>query len=169
MSGLRLGLRGLGKSFGPRVVLDALTLQVPAGQFLAVVGRSGCGKTTLLRLLAGLERPSAGALELDGEVAVAAADVRMVFQEARLLPWRSVARNVAVGLGWSGRRTPPEVEQALAQVGLEGARGTGRPRSRAGSASGWPWPALWSAGPASCCWTSRWAPWTRSPGWRCRR
>jgi sulfonate transport system ATP-binding protein len=120
MSGLRLGLRGLGKSFGPRVVLDALTLQVPAGQFLAVVGRSGCGKTTLLRLLAGLERPSAGALELDGEVAVAAADVRMVFQEARLLPWRSVARNVAVGLGWSGRRTPPEVEQALAQVGLEG-------------------------------------------------
>jgi sulfonate transport system ATP-binding protein len=119
---LELSLSGLGKSFGPRQVLRELSLSVPGGSFLAVVGRSGCGKTTLLRLLAGLDRPTAGELRLDA----APGDVRMVFQEAHLLPWRRVAENVAVGaLGTRG------VEEALAEVGLAG-RGRDWPATLSG-------------------------------------
>ena len=57
---LSITARGLSKSFGDRLVIANLDLHVPAGQFLAIVGRSGCGKSTLLRLLTGLERPDGG-------------------------------------------------------------------------------------------------------------
>jgi sulfonate transport system ATP-binding protein len=112
--GMKIALRGLSKAFGARVVLRELDLRIPAGQFVAVIGRSGCGKTTLLRLLADLERPTAGTAELEGR---SPADVRMVFQEARLLPWRRIAQNVAVGLA---HPAAAEVREALAQVGLQG-------------------------------------------------
>ena len=57
---LALTIRGLHKSFGDNQVLRGIDLDVPAGQFVAIVGRSGCGKSTLLRLLIGLERPTQG-------------------------------------------------------------------------------------------------------------
>jgi sulfonate transport system ATP-binding protein len=113
-AGIALSLRGLSKRFGARLVLDELSLEIPAGSFVAVVGRSGCGKTTLLRLVAGLERPSAGELRLASAVGPA---VRMVFQEARLLPWRTVAQNVAVGAAGRGAGA---IAEALAEVGLAG-------------------------------------------------
>ena len=59
-AGLPLTIRGLHKSFGDHEVLRGIDLHIPAGQFVAVVGRSGCGKSTLLRLIAGLETASAG-------------------------------------------------------------------------------------------------------------
>ena len=62
--GLALTIRGLRKSFGDNAVLRGIDLHIPAGQFVAIVGRSGCGKSTLLRLIAGLERPSAGTHQL---------------------------------------------------------------------------------------------------------
>lgn len=111
--------RGLGKSFGGRRVIAGLDLDVPAGQFLAVVGRSGCGKSTLLRLLTGLESPDCGFVRLgDG---TGAATARVMFQEARLLPWTSVRGNVEVGLG-RGAETTEAADAALAalrDVGLE--------------------------------------------------
>ena len=58
--GLSLTIRGLRKSFGDNEVLRGIDLHIPAGQFVAVVGRSGCGKSTLLRLVAGLETATAG-------------------------------------------------------------------------------------------------------------
>ena len=91
-------LSGLTRRFGERVVLDGLNLSIPAGQFLAVVGRSGCGKSTLLRLLAGLDQADGGEL-----IQPAGQTVRVMFQEARLLPWKSVLDNVALGLPASGR------------------------------------------------------------------
>jgi sulfonate transport system ATP-binding protein len=113
-------------------VLDALSLQVPAGAFLAVVGRSGCGKTTLLRLVAGLDRPTDGQALLAGApAALARPEVRMVFQEARLLPWRTVAQNVAIGAAPSPARAAA-VAGALHQVGLGGREGD--------------WPAVLSGG-----------------------
>jgi len=86
----------VGKRFGNKIVLDGISLDVRAGQFVAVIGKSGCGKSTLLRLLAGLDRPSSGSLTFSGEEGHSR--TRFMFQEPRLLPWTSVARNVEIGL-----------------------------------------------------------------------
>ncbi|MFF6575009.1 aliphatic sulfonates ABC transporter ATP-binding protein [Pseudomonas aeruginosa] len=83
--GIPLALRGVARRFGEREVLKDIDLLVPAGQFVAIVGRSGCGKSTLLRLLAGLDQPSRGEL-LAGSAALAEAreDTRLMFQDSRL-------------------------------------------------------------------------------------
>jgi len=86
----------VGKRFGDKIVLDGISLDVRAGQFLAVIGKSGCGKSTLLRLLAGLDRPSSGSLTFSGDDGHSR--TRFMFQEPRLLPWMSVVRNVEIGL-----------------------------------------------------------------------
>ncbi|BDL40786.1 ATP-binding cassette domain-containing protein [Methylorubrum extorquens] len=100
-AGLAITLRGLAKSFdGGAPVIRGLDLHIPAGQFVAVVGRSGCGKSTLLRLILGLEEPSAGRVTVNGGAGNGAAQSKKImFQEPRLLPWARVADNVAVGLG----------------------------------------------------------------------
>src|SRR5215216_6607635 len=95
--GLPLTIRNLRKSFGDNEVLRGIDLHIPAGQFVAIVGRSGCGKSTLLRLIAGLDTSSAGSIGFGGTAA--AGEVRMMFQEPRLLPWARVLSNVEVGLG----------------------------------------------------------------------
>src|SRR3981081_2859320 len=95
--GLPLTIRGLRKSFGDNEVLRGIDLQIPAGQFLAIVGRSGCGKSTLLRLMAGLESIDAGTIGFGDEARPE--DIRVMFQEPRLLPWARGLSNVEVGLG----------------------------------------------------------------------
>ena len=99
LKGIPLAVRKLRKAFGSREVLKAVDLHIPAGQFVAVVGRSGCGKSTLLRLLAGLDKASSGEL-LAGAAPLneAIEDTRLMFQEARLLPWKKVIDNVGLGL-----------------------------------------------------------------------
>jgi sulfonate transport system ATP-binding protein len=125
-TGLPLTIRGLRKSFGDHEVLRGIDLHVPAGQFVAIVGRSGCGKSTLLRLLLGLDRPTEGEFWF-GQTADPAStrgSVRVMFQEPRLLPWASVLSNVEVGLGGQ-RKLPDARERALAtlrEVGLEDRR-----------------------------------------------
>ena len=118
--GAPLTLRGVGKSFGAKTVLNAVDLHIPAGQFLTVVGRSGCGKSTLLRLIAGLDEATAGRIEVEGVSEGRARLARVMFQEPRLLPWARVDANVAIGLGpatdpaQASRRS----REALATVGL---------------------------------------------------
>jgi sulfonate transport system ATP-binding protein len=116
--GLSLTIRGLQKSFGDHEVLRGIDLHIPAGQFVAIVGRSGCGKSTLLRLIAGLETIDAGTISF-GEAAKAE-DIRVMFQEPRLLPWQRVLGNVEVGLGRARKSADAQVraEQALSEVGL---------------------------------------------------
>ena len=88
-------LAGVSKQFGsgPSAVLalDRVSLDVERGEFLCIVGASGCGKSTLLNLVAGLDAPSAGAVDVQGRVA-------LMFQEAALLPWRTAAQNVELAL-----------------------------------------------------------------------
>src|SRR6202047_96428 len=79
-----LPIRDLRKSFGDNEVLRGIDLHIPAGQFVAIVGRSGCGKSTLLRLIAGLESIDAGAITF-GEDA-RPEDIRVMFQEPRVVP-----------------------------------------------------------------------------------
>ena len=109
--GAAVRLRGLGKSYGGRPVLQGADLDVEAGEFIAVVGRSGCGKSTLLRLVAGLERADSGVVAFSGGDAP---ETRVMFQDARLLPWKRVGDNVTLGLPRSAGAA-----LALRQVGLE--------------------------------------------------
>lgn len=118
VSGLPLNIRGLRKSFGDNEVLRGIDLQIPAGQFVAIVGKSGCGKSTLLRLIAGLEKIDAGSISFGDEVQ--AEDIRVMFQEPRLLPWARVLSNVEVGLGRdrASDDAHSRAEKALTEVGL---------------------------------------------------
>ncbi len=117
--GLRIGVSNLIKRFGARQVLHSLDIDIEPGAFVAIVGRSGCGKSTLLRLLAGLDEATDGSISLDGQpAAVLKEDVRIMFQDARLLPWRTVAQNVAIGLEGSKQEIRERVLQVLGQVGL---------------------------------------------------
>ena len=114
--GVRLHIQNLGKAYGQRQVLHNTDLTIEPGEFVAIVGRSGCGKSTLLRLIAGLETPTQGQLQIDDQVIKGLShDTRIMFQEARLLPWRRVLDNVALGLPESGKAAAAKV---LAQVGL---------------------------------------------------
>ena len=120
--GLPLTIRALRKSFGDNEVLRGIDLHIPAGQFVAIVGRSGCGKSTLLRLIAGLETVDAGTIGF-GEDAQPE-DIRVMFQEPRLLPWARVLSNVEVGLGRQRASADAQAraEQALGEVGLDDKR-----------------------------------------------
>ena len=130
--GLPLTIRGLRKSYGDNEVLRGIDLHIPAGQFVAIVGRSGCGKSTLLRLIAGLETIDAGTISF-GEAA-RPEDISVMFQEPRLLPWARVLSNVEVGLGRDRATSDAQAraDRALTEVGLDDKRGQ--------------WPAVLSGG-----------------------
>ncbi|MBB5662059.1 sulfonate transport system ATP-binding protein [Rhizobium leguminosarum] len=106
-------VRNLVRRFSAKTILDGVDLDIAEGEFVALLGRSGSGKSTFLRALAGLDHgvEGGGTLETPERLSV-------VFQDARLLPWRSVIQNVTLGLpGASGQEGG---RKALAEVGLEG-------------------------------------------------
>jgi ABC-type nitrate/sulfonate/bicarbonate transport system ATPase subunit len=124
-----VSVRGLGLSFGgsgpaPRVILDGIDLDVREGEFLSIVGASGSGKTSLLRILAGLIRPSAGAVSFQGKaIAGPSRDRAIVFQDysKALLPWRTVRGNIALGLdarGVAHTAQTPIIDELLDRTGL---------------------------------------------------
>jgi sulfonate transport system ATP-binding protein len=89
----------MSRAFGSRTVLQDIDLSVTPGEVVAFIGPSGCGKSTLSRLVAGLDRPTAGAVLVDGEeVDGVEARCAMVFQEPRLPPWRDLTGNITLGL-----------------------------------------------------------------------
>jgi phospholipid/cholesterol/gamma-HCH transport system ATP-binding protein len=129
----KISIRGLRKSFGQKVVLDGIDLDIAAGESMVIIGASGTGKSVLLKHVIGLLRPDAGAVEVDG-VAVAGLDNRaltefrrkfgMSFQEGALFDSMSVAQNVAFPLKRLTSKSKDEirqrVEECLALVQLPG-------------------------------------------------
>ncbi|MGY2006643.1 ABC transporter ATP-binding protein [Nocardia gipuzkoensis] len=110
--GIGVQVSELTRAFGARTVLDGITLTIPAGQFVALLGRSGSGKSTLLRALAGLDYDVTGS----GRLRVPA-KTSVVFQDSRLLPWQRVLANVLYGQPRSRKAAGARV---LAEVGLAG-------------------------------------------------
>jgi NitT/TauT family transport system ATP-binding protein len=115
---------GHGPRDTPVLALDDVSFDIADRQFCAILGHSGCGKTTLLTMLAGFEQPSRGRIEVDGQVVGKPTWTRsIVFQDYALFPWMTVEQNVAFGLEM--KRVPQAerreiVRRQLALVGLEG-------------------------------------------------
>jgi sulfonate transport system ATP-binding protein len=116
-----LVLDHVGKTYPNGVhALEGISLTVAPGEILVVIGGSGCGKSTMLRAISGLDTPSQGTVSLDNAVITAPREeIGIIFQEPRLLPWLTVADNVGFGLdGVSREERRARVQRALARVGL---------------------------------------------------
>ena len=117
-----LHVRKLTLGYGGEPVLAGVDLDAAAGQFVSLVGPSGSGKTSVLRAIVGLQRPSAGEVEL----AVGPTEVGLLFQDDALLPWRTARENVALGLrirAWPKRDALAEADGWLGRLGLAGLEG----------------------------------------------
>jgi sulfonate transport system ATP-binding protein len=114
-NGVSVYLEDVSIALGGRTVLKNFDVSIAAGEFVAIVGRSGCGKSTLLRSMIGLETPAAGRVVIGAPNPDRKPDIRIMFQDSRLLPWKRVLPNVALGLESS---FIPEAKRVLAQVGL---------------------------------------------------
>jgi sulfonate transport system ATP-binding protein len=113
--GVSVAIENVSIAFGGRTVLEDFDVEISAGEFVAIVGRSGCGKSTLLRSVVGLETPQTGTIDLGTIAGHDKPDVRVMFQDSRLLPWRRILPNVMLGLDPA---LIPRARKVLAQVGL---------------------------------------------------
>ena len=143
-----------------RRILADISLELRRGEFLTVVGPSGTGKTTLLRVLGGLTASTRGAVYVNGRLIDGPpADVVIVFQDYShaLLQWRTVARNVAFGLEGKLPRSEinERVHEALRLVRLDGTSTTIRGSFPAACSSGCRSRARWLCAPPFCSWTNR--------------
>jgi putrescine transport system ATP-binding protein len=118
-------IRGVSKLFGDFAAVDNVDLDIAQGELFAILGGSGCGKTTLLRMLAGFEIPTSGTIEIDGVDVTHQAPynrpVNMMFQSYAIFPHMDVARNVSYGLrkdGVSRKETNKRVDEMLELVQL---------------------------------------------------
>ncbi len=127
MAGVMLEVSSVYKSFSEPVLVD-VSLHLNGGEVLGIVGPNGCGKTTLLRIMAGLESPDKGSVRREGKVGI-------VFQEDRLLPWKTLWENVALGLkyhGIRGEELTKRVRDYSSMVGLTDSDLSLHPRKASG-------------------------------------
>ncbi len=122
-----LSVEAIARSYGARPVFRDLSFGIDRGEFACLIGHSGCGKTTILNILAGLEAPDAGVLVMDGhEIAGPSLDRAVIFQSHALYPWLTALGNVAFALRsrhptWSRTQIEIQARAALATVGLKDA------------------------------------------------
>jgi nitrate/nitrite transport system ATP-binding protein len=120
-----LKVEGLSKTYTPgKPVFDQVNFQMERGEFVCVIGHSGCGKTTILNVLAGLDTPSGGHVIMDGrEIGGPSLERGVVFQGHALMPWLTVRRNIAFAVQsrwpqWSAAQVNEQVEKFVQLVGL---------------------------------------------------
>jgi NitT/TauT family transport system ATP-binding protein len=112
---------GVSKSYASRVVLDAVDLRIAKGEFVTLIGPSGCGKSTVLKLISGLTAASEGTIRVDGMTPRNARQtMSFIFQDATLLPWRTVRQNVGLGLELEGVVPGQREEKTAALLDLVG-------------------------------------------------
>ncbi|PPE65091.1 ABC transporter ATP-binding protein [Caldimonas caldifontis] len=124
-----LQIEGLTKTYpgAPEPVFEGIHFGLDRGEFVCIIGHSGCGKTTILNVLAGLESATQGHVFMDGrEVAGPSLDRGVVFQGHALMPWLSVRKNIAFAVRsrwprWSAAEVDAHVEKYVAMVGLTAA------------------------------------------------
>jgi len=129
MSRMFLQVEGLAKTFpgSSEPVFDSVNFGISKGEFVCIIGHSGCGKTTILNALAGLEQASEGHVFMDNrEVVGPSLERGVVFQGHALMPWLTVRRNIAFAVrskwpDWSASEVNVQVEKYVAMVGLSGA------------------------------------------------
>ena len=123
-----LELKNVNRNFGPHSVLKDINLGIEKGEFVAIVGFSGAGKTTLINLIAGLLRPDSGTVTLnDLEITAPGPDRGIVFQNYSLLPWLSVYENIYLAVdqvfrNWAPAKKQQHAEKYIAMVNLSPAR-----------------------------------------------
>lgn len=126
MDEIKVSVRNMTKKFGDLLVLDDVSFDVKKGEFLCVVGPTGCGKTTFLNCLTKLYEPTSGEILIDGEpVNLRKHNISYIFQEYSCMPWLTVEENVAFGLNIKHKpeaETRQAVDEALEMVGLQGFR-----------------------------------------------
>lgn len=104
-----------------KTAIDRVSLNIEKGEFVCILGFSGCGKSTLLNILAGFEKPTDGTVKIDGtEVAAPSTKNIMIFQNYGLLPWRTVEKNVELGLEKKGVSKQERIETARIYTELVG-------------------------------------------------
>ena len=120
----KLAVAGMSKHFGELEALRNISFEVASGEFIAVVGSSGCGKTTFLRIVAGLEAASEGEVRIDDRVVKSpGGDRGFVFQQDSLLPWRTVFANAVIGPEIAGSNGEAEKRRTLDLLKLVGLGG----------------------------------------------
>src|SRR3954467_1019652 len=123
-----LELRGVSKGFGGTPILRDVNLSIEKGEFVAIVGYSGAGKTTLISMIAGLLKPDSGAMTLnDLDIVAPGPDRGVVFQTYSLLPWMTVYENIYLAVdqvfpNWAEAKKTAHTGKHIALVNLVGAR-----------------------------------------------
>ena len=126
----QLTVNGLSKTYGDSAMagsvlaLQDVSFEVPNNQFCSILGHSGCGKTTLLNIAAGFEKPTTGSVLVDGEpVSSPGWKNTMIFQDYALFPWASVSENIAFGLEMKNLPSHKRLDATQYFIGLVGLKG----------------------------------------------
>jgi len=113
----KIVVKNLTKKFGELLVLDDINFTVDDGEFLCIVGPTGCGKTTFLNLLSNLLEPTYGNVFIDGEnIQPGKHNLAFVFQESTCIPWRTVKKNITYGMEIKRRYSKKEMESKAVEL-----------------------------------------------------
>jgi len=170
----KLVLRNVSRTFGNFTAVENFNLALEEGELVSLLGPSGCGKTTTLRMIAGFMTPTAGTIEVDGQVISSPTSslppekrqMSMIFQSYAIWPNMTVAENVGFGLKIRKFKAD-EIRRRVGEILEVVQMGDLRDRYPAELSGGQPWRGPSWSSPPCCCWTNRSPTWMRTCARRC--